>query len=174
MPLAVSNTFVQDTPIISADMNENFDDVETYANTLVTVTDLADLPFGYITQTALTANSATFTSIADISGFSATWTATSTRRYKLSLHGHISSSVAGDWARLAITDASNVVQVDSKCELPVINEEQSVDAFVVVSGITGSVTYKVRGERLSGTGNIMVEAAATSPAILLVEDIGAV
>jgi hypothetical protein len=46
-------------------------------------------------------------------------------------------------------------------------------AFTFVTPSAGSVTYKVRAIFANGSSNVF-EAAATNPAILLVEDIGAV
>lgn len=177
MPLALTYTFAVNTPAEAAEVNANFDAIESYINgTLITAADVATLlaaePKGYIAQTSLTADSAVFTTIADITSYSVTFTGEASRRYLIMLKAHIESSVAGDYARLTISTNAGTVLNDCKRELPVINESQSVETWTVVTPGAGSVTYKVQGERLSGTGNVKVDASATSPALLLVTDLG--
>lgn len=177
MALAIPVTLAAGTLVEAGDLNDNFDAIETYVNsTLITSSDvtsaLAEYAKGYITHDELNADSAVFTTIADISGFSVTFTGEASRRYKLSLHAHIESSVAGDYARLTISTSGGTVVADGKRELPVINESQEISIFAIVQPGAGSVTYKVQGERISGTGNVKIDASATSLAVLLVEDIG--
>lgn len=177
MALAIPETLVAGTLVEADPLNDNFDAIESYVNsTLVSTTDLtstlAEYSKGYITHDELNADSATFTTLADISGFSVTFTGEASRRYKLTLHAHIETSVAGDYARLIIATNAGTVIGDCKRELPVINESQGVSVVVIVQPGAGSVTYKVQGERITGTGNIKIDASATSLATLLVEDIG--
>lgn len=177
MALAIPNTLVAGTLGEADDLNDNFDAIESYVNsTLVATSDLtstlAEYAKGYITHDELNADSATFTTIADITGFSVTFTGEASRRYRLTLHAHIESSVAGDYARLTISTSGGTVIADGKRELPVINESQEITVVAIVQPGAGSVTYKVQGERLTGTGNVKIDASATSLAMLLVEDIG--
>lgn len=179
MALTIPNSFVAATPIEADPMNDNFDAIETYVNSSLVETadhdtDLLGKLSGKPTDPVqLTANSATFTALADIAGFSITFTAVANRMYKIEVFANVSSSVAGDWAALRLRTSGGSQIQSCQCELPVINEEQTLNMVAFVTPGAGSVTYKVSGERLSGTGNIMVEASATMPAIISVQDFGA-
>lgn len=179
MALALTYDFVANTPAQAAQVNANFSAIESYINgTMYTAADTDTLLAGRLANklvdpTQLTANSATFTTITDIAGFTITFTALAARMYKLEMCAHVSSSVAGDWVALRLrTNAGTTIQ-SAACEVPVINEEQTLNLVAFVTPGAGAVTYKISGERLSGTGNCMVEAAATYPAILSVQDFGA-
>lgn len=177
MSATIPNTFSAGTAAEAAEVNENFQYIEDYFNnTVYTQADVDSLVAGFskgrITSASLTSDSATFTTIADITSYTVTFTAEASRYYRLAIKAHIESSVAGDYARLAITTDGDTVLNDCKRELPVANESQSIECWVIVQPGAGSVTYKVRGERVSGTGNVKVDAAATSPALFLVEDLG--
>jgi hypothetical protein len=127
---------------------------------------------GFIGQASITATSAVFTTLADIAGLSVTFTAVANRRYKISASGFIASTVANDTGRLSITDGANAQQQAGNVPLPVANTGYAMGFFVVVTPSAGSVTYKIRGERQAGTGNLTISAGATLPATILIEDIG--
>jgi hypothetical protein len=173
MALVLPNSIIAGTTADATEVEENFNEIETYVNTLPTLTTLDSYSSGRMAHTTLTANSSTFTTIVDIAGLSITFTAVASHLYLVMFHGHLSSSAAGDYARVALHGSSEAaIVVDSRVELPVIGEEQSVDLFDVVAPSAGSVTYKIQGERVSGAGNITLEASATSQATLLAIDLG--
>jgi hypothetical protein len=178
MALTVPNVLVAGTPGVADDVNENFDAVEAYVNGLVTTTDNTTLLLGKLSNklvdpTLLTANSATFTTIVDISGYTITFTALANRMYKLEMYCHVSSSIAGDYVKMHIRTNAGTTIGAGLLELPVVNEEQTISAVAFVTPGAGAVTYKVSGERISGTGSLMVESSATVPSILSVQDFGA-
>jgi hypothetical protein len=178
MALVIPNVHVAGTPVVADDVNDNMDAIEAYVNgDLVLAADHATDITGRLASkltdpVSLTSNSATFTTVADIAGFAITFTAIANRMYKLEVIAHASSSVAGDWIGLHLaTNAGTTIQM-AKHEIAVANEEQTFNIVAFVTPGAGSATYKVRGERLSGTGNGIVEAAATYPAVISVQDFG--
>ena len=123
----------------------------------------------------LTATSATFTSIADIAGLSITWTASSTRRYRamLTARGAV-TDIAGS-VRIRITDGAgtSVAAGDSHSSTAsVVGAPMIVRAEL--TGLSGSQTYKVRGEVLTGGGNGSLVAGATDKAHFTIEDVGGI
>lgn len=116
----------------------------------------------------------TFTTLADVTGLSVTFTAAASRYYKISVHGLLRSSVANDVAQLVIaTGAGTTLSVG---QVVCANTGFAVGAPVsfVAQPAAGSTTFKVRCVRSSGTGTVTLDAAATYPAFIVVEDIGKV
>lgn len=110
---------------------------------------------------------------ADVTSLSVTWTADATRRYRISCHGRGMASAAIGSTRIAITDSANTHVAESDFDARIANTAYGpADASVIVSGISGSVTYKVRA--LTVTGGGVWTFAATPNAYILVEDIGSV
>ena len=107
---------------------------------------------------------------ADITGTSVTFTAVSGRHYKFTLFlPQLTGTVAGDRARIDITDASsNSIQIGYT----------NITGFggpIVLSALataSGSVTYRGVMRRDQGTGTIASYADTFSIRFLLVEDIG--
>ena len=48
----------------------------------------------------------------------------------------------------------------------------SSERTVILTGLTGAVTAKLRMERNTGSGTVTSNASATNPAFMLVEDLG--
>jgi hypothetical protein len=120
----------------------------------------------------ITAASSAFTSVADISGLSLTWTAISTRSYYLMFDGQVASSVAGDRISVYITDGSGT-QVTGRTAIVSSVSDVGLTVACRLTGLSGSVTYKVRAQRLSGSGTTTISASATVPAFFSVLDVGA-
>ena len=149
-------TFVAGDTLTAADMN-------TYAR--------GGQEMGYA---SITATSSNFTTVADITSLTATWTAISTRVYELEFVGCVASSVAGDEVNMTITDSSNTVVGGTLSDLSATAGRRTpCNVKVRLTGLSGSVTYKVRGTRNAGTGNCSVFASATQPATFQVLDVGA-
>lgn len=122
---------------------------------------------------SITSTSSTFTTTADITSLSVTWTAISSRVYELEFVGSVASSVAGDEAAMTITDSSNVQVAGTLANLDTAGRRYPCNVKARLTGLSGSVTYKVRGARNAGTGNLSVFANATTPASFHVKDVGA-
>jgi hypothetical protein len=130
-----------------------------------------NLPWGIIGKASITAGQ-TFTTLADVTGLSVTWTAVGGRQYRVQVHGLLRSSVVNDIAQLLIADGSNnTISVGQVACLATTFAFQT-SCFAVVTPSAGSVTYKVRCVRSNGSGTVTLDAAAAYPAWLLVEDIG--
>ena len=122
----------------------------------------------------ITADQTTITSVTDVTGLSVTWTAISSRVYLLTVDASVGSSVADDRVGLYITDSANNIKAQRFSNgLRTASAELGMQVMYRVTGLSGSVTYKVRAIRASGTGNMTVYASSTAPSFLLVQDIGA-
>ena len=135
---------------------------------------------GYAYGTATT-NSASFgTSMADItfggSALSLTFTAVANRRYKITTRVKLTSSItgAGSVTQVVVADGSN--NTVGVVQQQVISATSSDDPVflgsVIVAPGAGSISYKLRGYRVNGTGTITALASAADPMWLLIEDIG--
>lgn len=143
------------------------------ADAAVTVAKLAaGISQGSVGYAEITSNSAVITSVASVAGLSVTFTADASRRYRTSFSGELLGSIAGDLAYVYITDSSNVV----KRRFPVVVQAAGATGVtfdLVETGLSGSITRKIRLERNTGTGNVYLPATTTgAQAFILIEDIG--
>lgn len=127
---------------------------------------------GYVGMGSKTAPQATITVIVDLSSMTVTWTAAANRRYKLHAECYFFSSVANDIASLSIADNASTQVQSANVTCTSTSIPIKVACELVLTGLSGSVTYKCRGVRSAGTGNLTCDAGAAYPAFLLVEDIG--
>ena len=127
---------------------------------------------GTIGYAQIIANKTGITTVDDVAGLSVTWTALAGRRYRVSAQCKANSSVLGDAIKVAITDSSNTEISHSE----IINQStiagQSMNCSAVIVPGAGSKTYKIRVQRSGGSGTVLLNAGATFPAYILVEDIG--
>lgn len=128
------------------------------------------LPRGVVAAASATANQTSISSEVDLSSLSVTWTATSSRSYRVTVRVIAQQlSSAGD-AQVKLTNSSNTQVARSLITQPASAYATHV-VVVVLSGLSGSVTYKARGTTSAGT--VTLVAAGDSPASIVVEDIGA-
>jgi hypothetical protein len=83
------------------------------------------------------------------------------------------STVAGDSVLVTITDSSNNSVGGGYVDLNGASRADVCPVKARVTGISGSVTYKVRCQRNAGTGNVAVVAGTGRPAYFTVKDVGA-
>ncbi len=95
-----------------------------------------------------------------------TFTAMTSRRYEVDAELVITGSVIGDVARIMITDGSNVEIKDSEMRIDSLSGQPLKYAADDMPS-AGSMTYKIRGERASGTGTINITGAT-----LRITDVG--
>jgi hypothetical protein len=105
----------------------------------------------------------------DLTSLTVAVTVGTTRRLRITGSVGFTSTV-GDVATVVIKEGAtqlNVgqVQVQSAASL-------TVTASVVLTPTSGSHTYKLAARRETGSGNVQMNANATNPAFILVEDIG--
>jgi len=183
--LTITNNFTNATTADATQVNTNFSDVKSFVDSHCLHKDAATvlgtyleakIPWGLVAAPVrITTSSSTFTTITDIAGLSITFTAVSGRRYRLMLTARTAVTDAPGSVRISIADSGNtrVAAADvhsssaSVGGAPMIVREE-------ITGISGSKTYKVRGEVISGGGNGLVPAGATDPAIFTIEDVGGI
>ena len=128
------------------------------------------MPGGVLGYAEVTATQGTFTALTDITGLAVTVTVASGRRIKISCKIGATTSVAGDVAQAFIYEGATLLQNTS---LDLRLGSGIYSAFSVVKSPTAGVhTYKIAMTRLSGTGNITMQADPTFPAYIMVEDAG--
>lgn len=107
-----------------------------------------------------------------MTSMSITFTALAGRRYRIVGFGLVTSTVSGDTATLVVTDASNAVQ-GTRGLVPLSSGYSvSIRCEAIVSPGAGSVTYKLRGKRWTGSGNLTYGDGAEIGMQMYIEDIG--
>lgn len=114
-----------------------------------------------------------FTAVADVTGLSQSFTASNTRRYKISWGCPFpTSTVAGDRVRTTVTDGSNnILGLAQVVVNTASTTTSSVFGATIRNDLDGAVTVKLRAQ-ISGSGTGTLSAAAATPNWLLIEDIG--
>jgi ABC-type uncharacterized transport system fused permease/ATPase subunit len=116
-----------------------------------------------------TSVSALTTSYSDITGMSVTFTAVSSRLYKFTWSLRGTKLTAAGYTDIQLTDSANVVKA-SITQYSVTGNFWNCSGSVTLTGLTGSVTYKLRGAAENNTAQPDAQAAA--PITLIVEDVG--
>lgn len=145
-------------------------DPTTFGNEVVTALNAA--PRGTVGYAQITASQTGITALVDVSGLSVTFTAVAGRRYRISASAYLLSSVSGDVATINIADGASTQLQSAQVDLRSSSVDIRAHVEVIVVPGAGSKTYKLRAGRVSGSGNISLDAGATYPAFILVEDIG--
>ena len=139
---------------------------------VLTSTQANNFPRGVAGKAQKTTATSVTTTETDIAGMSVTWTADSTRLYRISVAGIARTTSAGNiYISVNITDASNVGKQLIRNGATTTDLRFELTGFVYESGLSGSVTRKLRTSCVSGTGEI--EATSNFPLQMIVEDIGA-
>jgi hypothetical protein len=137
---------------------------------ILTAAQMNNLPWGIAGKSELILDKS-FTTLTD-AGLDITWTANSTRQYKLSFFGNMTASTAS-LVESFITDSSNNPIREVLSSIPG-GTLFPISSFVLLSGISGSVTYKVRVKSGAGTGTLYgTNSRPALQAVFVVEDIGA-
>ena len=131
-----------------------------------------NLPWGVVAKAQLTANSATFTTSADLTGMSCTFTAVPGRRYMCWVTLNVFQQVSTDLVSFYITGPAGS-GVKHLIASPRPGDFYStVDGSIIQEGLSGSVTLKVARECLGGGGYAQVAASAQFPAQFVIMDVG--
>ena len=125
---------------------------------------------GVLDYSPVTAGQTPITTVVDLTGLSASFTAVPERYYKITGSVQPSSTVATDTVRWHIYETG--VQVQQAVVHLTTTAGHSSQRSVILAGLSGARTCKLRMERNSGTGNVTSNASATNPAFILVEDLG--
>ena len=138
---------------------------------ILTAAQMNNLPWGIAGSSTL-ATTNNFTTIED-SGLTVTWTAVSSRQYKISFRAVNEQSIAAQ-VFYYITDSANVELQRSQFTTTANDQQTTISSYALVTGLSGSVTYKVRVACTAGTGIVYgTNTNAGIAARMLVEDIGA-
>ena len=137
------------------------------------VANMEALPRGYLAKAQITANSSAFTTIADISGLSVTYTQQAGRTYLTLLTCEVSSTVTADTIVVTLADGSNnaLARCPAFISVSTLSEKVMISLYEVAA-TTGSVTRKIRANRNSGSGTSTIQAGATFPAQIVAMDVG--
>lgn len=106
---------------------------------------------------------------ADITGVSVTWTADSSRIYKMSLSVNIQKLTTANTVATYITTGANAAVIARSTTLA-INDLFPLHFEWTESGLSGTTTRKARIE--TATGTVSVINSFSRNAILIVEDVG--
>ena len=134
-----------------------------------------NMPWGIVGSGTATANQGGIGLVTDLTGLSVTWTAVANRRYRAIWHCEVATGVAGDLVIIYLTDAANVAIARSVATIPSLTSGTGyiqADGSAIFTASAGSTTRKMRLERNAGAGAAGLTASATSPAWLVIEDIG--
>ena len=138
---------------------------------VLTAAQMNNLPFGVCGKAAKTTATSVTTTTADVSGLSVTWTAASDRLYRISVSAIARTTAAGTiYINVFITDGSNNEKQYIRNGATTTDMRFGLSGFVYESGLSGSVTRKIRVSCSASTAEI--ESASTYPFQMIVEDIG--
>jgi hypothetical protein len=127
---------------------------------------------GAVAYAQITASQGSIVGTAvDVTGLSVSWTASSSRTYRTTVHLVASSTVQNDDFNAFITDAAGTQKQFHLNPYLDPSTSSGMEFSVVETGLSGTITRKVRAVRGAGTGTITLYAAATAPSFILVEDI---
>lgn len=136
---------------------------------------LDTLPRGWLGYAEVTA-AQTLTNTAvetDMTGLTVTVTVGTNRRIRISAQGVLSRTVADGVTVGRIKEGGTELNRWAQHSPSATTEFDNATGAAVLTPTAGSHTYKLTLQRFSGTGNVTLNAAATNPAFILVEDIGA-
>lgn len=148
------------------------------AGDILSATDMNALPGGVKGYAKATAEQTSITTETDLTSLTVTWTATSARLYRISFHCvmiNTDTFAATETITVKVTDGSNVMSFEA-IAAGVEGESGDTGGQITLvgvgyeTGLSGSVTRKLRA--VTTTSNAELRASATSPAFILVEDIG--
>jgi len=141
------------------------------AGNVLTAAQMNRLPWGIAAFAQKTTDQTGISAEADVTSLSVTWTAISTRYYKISVYlAPIRQITSAAIVVPKITDGSNNARVQANVSLG-IDEFTSLAIAEVVTGLSGSITRKARIGTTAGTVSVLAGTAGQGNYIV-VEDLG--
>ena len=150
---------------------------------ILTAAQMNNLPWGIVDATAggtsgrgyVTRTSGDFsmtTTLADVTGQTVTFTPVTGRLYKVSFSAYISNVGTTQTAQIQIADGSNVWKQTALVYLPA-STQQTVHTSVILTGLSGSTTLKMRAKVSAANGALIVGTTGNEAAsVFCIEDIG--
>lgn len=135
--------------------------------------DILALPQGYLGMGTATADQTGITTETDLTGLSVTVTPTANRRIRISVSVGLFATVATDRIICLLKESTTQLGAVGDWIPGETNGRTRQSAFIVITPTAAVHTYKVTLQR-TGTGTCSSTATATSPATIMVEDLGAV
>lgn len=142
--------------------------------------DMNALPGGVQGYASVTANQNTITTVTDLTSLTVTWTAVSSRLYKISFQCNVQNNdtvqSATEYIAIQVTDGSNNQKNEARVTGPEPADGGGNDGVIPLvgihyeTGLSGSTTRKLR--MVATTSSADLAASSTAPATLIVEDIG--
>lgn len=153
------------TDISAGQYADNIDDL----NARLAALEARPVEVGY---NEIVAVSAAFTTIADVSGLSVSFTLSATRKILIVVYALPQSTIGSDRIQLTLADgAGTQVQVTGDLVIPANNVTVPVEFSWRKSLAAGSYTYKVRANRQSGSGTCVLNAAGNRPCYIQALDV---
>lgn len=129
------------------------------------------LPLGVVGFVFRTVAQTAITTTTDLTSMTVTFTAAAGRRYRITGYVPFTHTSPGDSAGLFITTGSNGIIQTGYFDKSPSNLAVTGQVIAFVSPSAGSQTYKLRANAQAG-GPVATTASASSPAYIVVEDIG--
>lgn len=140
---------------------------------VLTATEYNYLPRGYVIHATATTNQTTISAEVDLTSLSVSIPMVSGRRYLITAHVDMQGTADGSTVLVKLTDASNTQLTRGQMTTSAANTGDTVSiTYIETAASTATVTRKLRAVLAAGSGTFSVQASSTSPALLLVQDIG--
>jgi hypothetical protein len=127
-------------------------------------------PQGLVAYATQTTGQASITTEVDLTSLSVTWTAVSNRRYLIMFKVELTASVADGSFTVKLTDSSNT-QISRATDACLTTASRTAQSSLVVTGLSGSITRKLRMAKVGGSGSLSTNSDATNPSHLTVIDL---
>lgn len=149
---------------------------------ILTAAQMNNLPWGVVAATAGGTSGSGYVrntttgvtipaAIGDVSGMTISWTAISSRIYKITLTLADVNTAAGMAPFLVdIADGSNVTKFQTRRAFPA-NDTDTITFSYVETGLSGTILRKVRVQGTTNTGTFNTNGAS-SLSVFVIEDIG--
>lgn len=158
MPWTTPETFTAGQTLTAASMNKISGNLDA-------------LPRGYVIHSSKTTDQGSITGMTDVTGLSVSVPQVTGRRYLITVQLDYYSTATGDACEARLQDGSGT-QLKRSAGLSNGNALTMTLLYYESASSTATVTRKIQFGRTSGVGTYTVQASATTPAFILVEDIG--
>lgn len=126
---------------------------------------------GYVARTS--GDISLTTSNADMTGLTITFTAITGRLYRISFSSYVANSGIGSQTILMQINTGSNTPIQSNLQEVPPAKQAPCTMFVIVSGLTGSNTYKIRGRATTYSGALLAASTGNeATATFSIEDIG--
>lgn len=142
------------------------------AGDTLTAANFSKLPGGWLGYAEVTANQGSITTVADLTSLSVAVTVGTSRRLRITGHGVMASTVAGDVILGIIQEGASQLGRWAELQPQAANGFDIQEGSVILTPTSGAHTYKLTLQRAIGTGSVTLLAAGGNAAFILCEDIG--